>query len=260
MVEWQVISRNKHKNSLWTLRRDFKFASDQTAVPVLIAELQKIITQFAIGFIKNDNGFETVAILGFHANKSAYVNDKGEWLAAYIPALFRVFPYNLPTNNEGIPVLCIDSGHLDQPDSTENLFEIDGGLAAKTAEVLNLLEHCNTGLKQTREATRRLAELNLLVPWEIELASADEKPATNLLGVYRIDENLLNDLDDTTFAGLRESGAIAIAYAQLFSLPQISQITLRTQYHEQRRNQQGYQKEIGAFLNDDIALNFDDLK
>lgn len=60
----------------------------------------------------------------------------------------------------------------------------------------------------------------MIIPWQISVDSPAGRQ--NVAGLHRIDEARLNTLKDENFLGLRANGALAIAYAQLLSMGQIS--------------------------------------
>ena len=72
----------------------------------------------------------------------------------------------------------------------------------------------------TERAVNALADADLIAPWEINLKQGEEVVPVD--GLFRVDEATLNKLDDEDFLTLRKAGAVAIAYAQLFSISQLA--------------------------------------
>jgi len=65
-------------------------------------------------------------------------------------------------------------------------------------------------------------------------------------------------LDSSVAAGLLNSGAIALAYAQLFSMHQIHKLDKNLNYLAQQETQRNSQSPIaGIFEEDEGSLNFD---
>jgi hypothetical protein len=61
--------------------------------------------------------------------------------------------------------------------------------------------------------------MGFITPWPLTV-SIDNQPQT-IGGLYRIDEEKLNSIDDESFLKLRKSGALSLAYMQLFSMGRI---------------------------------------
>ncbi|MDZ7759565.1 MAG: SapC family protein [Desulfovermiculus sp.] len=79
-------------------------------------------------------------------------------------------------------------------------------------------------------------------------------------GIYMISEKALNELDKETFADLRNNGALAFAYAQLFSMNQISRLSELAKYHaQQAQKQESSEPDIEQLFGDDDILSFDNI-
>ena len=62
-------------------------------VPVLLAELSKLLPHYALGFIRQGESYQPVAIVGVREN--AYLAPDGRWFAPYVPAQLRGYPFAL---------------------------------------------------------------------------------------------------------------------------------------------------------------------
>ena len=74
----------------------------------------------------------------------------------------------------------------------------------------------------TDTAVTTLAEAGVITDWPVTLSAPDQKRPVK--GLYRIDEEKLNQLADESFLALRKSQALAIAYGQLLSMGNIQKL------------------------------------
>jgi hypothetical protein len=72
----------------------------------------------------------------------------------------------------------------------------------------------------TRVAVSALAGAGLITEWSLKAKVGGEEK--NITGLYRVDEEKLNTIDDETFLDLRKSRSLPIAYAQLLSMGNIA--------------------------------------
>lgn len=234
MNNWIPVSKTNHAHATWIKRQNFTFAESMQTVPILMAELNKLIPQYVMAFLKNNDTVSIVAVLGLGADKNLYLGGAGEWLAEYTPARLRAYPFALLPNNEGEKILCISESHLTQSLDAHRMFNGDA-LDESVSEYLNLLNLCEQNQLITQAACNLLDAVGIIEPWRITLKDAkDESTSTEIQGLYRINEDKLNELDSTQFLTLRSNGALALAYAQLFSISQLDQIGKRAEYFSQQ--------------------------
>jgi hypothetical protein len=261
MTNYVVLSLTDHVTAHWLPRSGYSFAKEQQVTPVLLAELGKLLPQYAMGFLKTEDNFQAVALTGLGDGRNVYLGADGLWLSAYVPATLRGYPFALMDRGNGEKVLCIEETHLLENQKPEHLnglslFDEKTELTAAAAELLNLLNQCEHNRALTDTACQKLADAGLMEPWVIQLNRGEENVPTEIGGVYRINEELLNTLDAQVFADLREGGALSLAYAQLFSMSQIQQLNLRDKYQDQQIKS-APPNEMSGMLEDGGVLNFD---
>ena len=77
--------------------------------------------------------------------------------------------------------------------------------------------------QRTQRAVDALAAAQLLEPWPLPVDDPNPDPSRALLtGLNRLNQGALNALDATALQPLRDTGALAIAYAQLFCQPRLA--------------------------------------
>ncbi|MBV5310395.1 SapC family protein, partial [Chromatium okenii] len=175
------------------------------------------------GFIQHEAQFQLVALTALQPNSNLFVAPDGRWLAGYVPALLRGHPFGL-ARPEGSTeaVLCIDetSGLIVAAGAGEPFFTDDGQPAQAIKDVMNFLARVEHDRVLTQKTVDALQAANLIQPWALTVKH--DEAAVQVAGIFRIDEAALNTLDENAWLTLRRSAALPVAYAQLFSMNQIS--------------------------------------
>lgn len=236
MSDWLAISRSEHANATYRARSDYAFAAAQRVVPVLMAELPRLMPHYVLGFVREAETIAPVALLTLPGAANLYVNTEGKWLAEYVPAALRGYPFRLlPTTNAGDEeAFCIEKQHLQGPDEGLALFDASGDLATPAQETFDFLKQCATNRKATLAAASALDAAGVLAPWPLKVATDEETAPVALDGLWRVDETALNALPADTFAALREGGALALAYTQMLTGQQFAHLRDRARYHAAR--------------------------
>ncbi len=96
-----------------------------------------------------------------------------------------------------------------------------------------------------------LAEADVISEWPLKIQDGDQEKSVT--GLYRIDEEKLNTLEDEKFLKIRKAGALPIAYAQLFSMGNIQNFLQLAKTHEQLKTKT---PDIQPILGDDDIISF----
>lgn len=223
MPNYEAISKEFHFNKRWKLTNNFKFTAQDALCPLVMQELPKIALYMPIAFSKAGDHFEVFAVLGLTNGSNYLVDDDGRWLAGYIPAAYRSYPFTLAATDENKEVLCIDveSGQLSETEGN-SFFDEDGEPTAKIKETLDFLTSVATNRKLTLSLCLLLEKLDLLEPWPITVTTKDgEMPVK---GLSRVNEVTFNALDAETLAELRNKGALSLIFCQLISMQNLARI------------------------------------
>lgn len=238
MTEWVPLNRQRHQHKYWRPRQDYRHSSGQSLVPVFLGELGQLMSEYALAFTDHEGRYAAIAVLGLGQEEHFYLGPNGQWLGDYVPARLRTHPFQLLRAGEGKHALCIDSMHVSEDASFESMFDDNGDMSASIQEVLGFLQHVEQQDQVTRRACEQLTEKNLIEPWPLTLANEKSKAVEHgnkaekqtIQGLYRINESALNTLSSDALAELRQSGALALAYAQLLSVPRIQQLAKRAKW------------------------------
>ena len=105
----QAISVRKHHDWSVVSGEDYEFARSINSVPVMAAEFPNVASDFTIVFTGDDKLVMPVVIMGFRDGENLYIDDQGKWLARYIPAFLRRYPFVFSSSDNGQTfTLCID--------------------------------------------------------------------------------------------------------------------------------------------------------
>jgi hypothetical protein len=261
MPTWQAIQSRQHINSGWRPPTDYRHAKEEALAPVTITELSQAIPHYAMAFRELSDGYQLVAILSLQSGVNLYVGADNRWQASFVPACFRSYPFNLLPNKQGTLVVCIDldSGLFHEQAEPEDkpIFNADGEPTEAVQEVITFMQQRHKQQAITQKAVNKLAENNLIEPWPVQLR-ADSGEVQNVTGLFRIAESKIKSLGPDALSDLVQHGALALAYAQLFSMPNFSRLGELAKYHAQQA-QQSEQPDIDQLFGSDDTLHFDNI-
>ncbi|MDQ5910786.1 MAG: hypothetical protein QG599_2883 [Pseudomonadota bacterium] len=227
MSNFTPLTPERHGSWRWQRYAAYTFAAQDLIAPLVVTELPRAILSLPVGFIAQGEAFAPVALLGLTPGQNLQVTPEGHWqVDAYIPAVYRSYPFQLLPTGEGGWVLGVDedSGLLTETEG-EPFFTADGQAAPVVQDILNFLTQLLTQRQTTQPMCAALQQQGLIQPWPITVQTPDGTQTVE--GLYRVDEAALNQLPDAAFLDLRRAGALPIAYCQLLSmqhLPRLGQL------------------------------------
>jgi len=268
MAKYFVLNKKEHLKAGWRKADSFDFAARHASVAVLLDELPQLIPTLPLAFIRppSDDGsahFELIALLSLVPGQNLFVAPNGRWLGGYIPSAFRGYPFRLlPEPSSGQRLLCFDqeSGLItDSPAADgEAFFDAAGELSATMQKVMNFLSQCEHSRQRTQAAVDLLAQHQLIVPWSIRLNTGGQE-ASEVKGLYRIDEDALRNLSGDALQALTRTNALSLAYAQLLSQHRLQGLSKLQNLHARAKQAQtGLSTEDveGLFGTQDDTLKF----
>lgn len=235
MANWSALSLVQHRNSGWKKFTSYGFAKKDAVASLLMAELSHAIPYYPIGFIKNaENKFELVAIQSLQAGLNLYVDQNGRWLAPYVPSIYRGYPFRL-IEHEGSLIFCVDEDseafHQEIQAGDINIVNIEKEeLSEDLSKILDFHKARYQNQLLTQRLVDDLADAEVIVPWKIELKNEKNTEATEVSGLFKVDESLLKKLTAEKVNLLQKSGALGLAYGQLFSQLRINDFGQRYEY------------------------------
>jgi hypothetical protein len=222
MSTYVPISLEEHKNKRWLRHNGLAFTKNQVVAPIFVNELASAAHAMTIAFVKNDQDFSLVAVLGLRSGENLLLAPNGSWLSTYIPLTYRVRPFQLLplTNDPNQQVLCVEESHITDSSEGEPFFDDSGSLAPFVSELFEISKHFNSSRQLTQSICTILSKYNLIRPWDITLQDGDEQHT--VAGLYQINEAALNMLENEAFLEIRHAGALPVIYAQLYAKNNLS--------------------------------------
>nr|WP_246423614.1 SapC family protein [Roseospira goensis] len=222
-------------------------------------ELRRAVPALPVAFRREEGGVTMVALMGLTLDRNFFVQDGGRWLGSYVPAAFRGYPFGLASGPDGKYVVCVDenSGALRDGPGAKALFEDDGQPSGFLKQVINFLQQVQADQQATRAAGAVLDRHGLLEDWPIAVTAAEQRIPLN--GFLRVSETALAALDPAVLAEVRDSGALDLAYGQIYASNNLSVLGRLAEAHakaaEAERARLPSAEEM--FAPEDISFNFD---
>jgi hypothetical protein len=221
----ESITRDKHRHKTWCQYKNFSFAAGFSFSPIVSVEIPRSVMAMPLAFVREESGYRLAAVFSPGPGINLFVAPNGRWAGDYVPAAVRSYPFSLEIDAEGLETLYADesSGLIVSDQSVGvTIFDEAGEWSEPMQRVIKFLRQMEENRKITVQAVSMLAEADILTEWLFKVKmTGEEKTAT---GFYRIDEQHLVELPDVDFLKLRHSGALKIAYAQLFSMGNIAKL------------------------------------
>lgn len=218
------------RDTSWHKPKDVLFAREMAMVPLAARELPYAALNMPVAFAQEGGGYTLVALLSFLPGQNLFVSPDGKWMARYIPAQIRAYPFRLVrVPGENAMALRVEENAVLEAGEGEPFYDDSGDLARPVEEILEFLKETEQSRIGTEAAVSALADAGLLTGWDIKV---NEKPVR---GICRIDEDKLNKLDDETFLRLRKIHALALSYAQLLSMGNIRVLQRLAEYRDKTR-------------------------
>lgn len=244
---------------LFTPRSDFKMARSQPIVPLARTEVPRAVLAFPIAFQATPEGACLVAVMGLTTERNLFVTGDNRWAGAYVPAIFRGYPFALGTTEDGRQVVCVDedSDCLRDSPGAKPLFDDNGQAAPFLRQVMGFLQQLARDRQATMAGVAALEKHGLLEEWPITIKAGETE--TNISGLLRINETALNALEPAVLAEIRDASALPIAYGQLYSMGHLRLLGKMAEAHAKaaERMQQNMHENASMFRDDDISFNFD---
>lgn len=220
MAQWVPISKERHGGLHYQPVTTYKHAASLTVVPVVLAEFVRVVAVYPLVLVRREDGsFGLCALLGLEPGRNLFVDSSdARWRADYIPAAVRAYPFRLAPGSEPNQwALCVDedAGVLHEGPLGSPLFDEDGQPASWVRQVLSFLQQLVENERHTAAACAALQASGLIVSWPLTLRTPQGDRSVE--GLFQVDEEALHQADGSTLQKLRDTGALAVVYAQRFT-------------------------------------------
>ena len=224
---------DKHKRKRLKPVADYGFAGGQTMCPITAVEFPRVAPIYPIVFLTDDVGeLSAFALLAVPGGKNLFVDEGGSWRAAYVPASIRRYPFvfGRTKGDDKNLALCIDedSDHISETEG-EPLFTGDGKPTEILEKAIEFMKQFQTNHAHTVAICRELERLEMFQGLKARVQVPSGRNY-DFVGAKIIDEKKLSAVADADFLEWRRRGWLALIYAHLISLGQMTHLA---ELHEQ---------------------------
>lgn len=229
----KMMPLNKEIHGALKINNDKAYAhvADEHLLPLTVHEFVFAGAEYPIIFIKNEkeNLYQSVLMLGLTQKQNLFVKD-GNWQGSYIPVSARNYPLALvkeSLESDRLLIAIDEASSRVGTETGEPLFNEDGTESehlAKRKE--HMAEYLELG-QVTVKFIEKLQSLDLLKQQVLTLQIQGEELRIN--GIYIVDEQKLNEIDETVLVDLHKNGYLKMIYAHLLSLQQTPRLVRRAE-------------------------------
>jgi len=270
MSAYVPLSKSKHAGFGWKQPLHYTFTANTDMVAILAEEIDKVMPVLPLAFRgqkepSGKNSYELVALLSPIANRNLFLKSDGSWLSGHVPVQFRGYPFRMMTvADNGEQVVCFDqdSGLLTESGSTETqtFFNDDGEPSPEFTRYLEFLQQYEQRRTLTQTAVDTLAELDLLVPWNLVVKDGDKQKKMRS-GIFKVNPEALQQLAAEPLYKLNQCGALSIAYGQLLSEQRTQNfgelLRIQRDFKEEGSKTASLEEIASLFGSNSDMLNFD---
>ncbi|HET8748864.1 MAG TPA: SapC family protein [Ramlibacter sp.] len=218
-----LLDREKHRHRRVTLNGGFAFARKSNSLYLAAVEFNEACKEYPIVFTRSPNGKTVpVAVLGLRDRENLFVDGQARWVARYLPAFLRRYPFVLAElPGDGSLAVCIDEAYPGLGDTEgEALFEADGKETPFLKQTLDFLTRYQREAARTEAFCKKLEEHGLLKETSARADLRDGRSFT-VNGLLVVDEEKLMKLPDAVALEMLRSGELHLITAHLLSLSNI---------------------------------------
>ena len=254
------LSTSDHAGLKFQPAKDLSDIRNQHLVPIYSSEITVLGRLHPIVITRLDSessyGLSILCSLTEKAENVSITSD-GKWVGPHVPAFIRQRPFDMVLSKDDQKVLCAD---IDSPQlGTEGIPLFEEGEPTKfLKQVRDFLSGLFDNGVMTRTVLDSLGDLELIAPLEITLKDLRGDVST-LQGMFRIDEEKLNQCDDESWLQLKNAGAIPLIYGHLWSLGHIQSLADILRRKDQQTELADSENLNFLFGMEDDNLNFEGL-
>jgi hypothetical protein len=223
------VSAQQHRDVSVKVGTDFGFARHVNSVPLMAAEFEFCVGDYAIVFAGEPGAIMPAAMLGLRDGENLHVGPEGQWSGKYIPAFLRRYPFVFSSDDAGRTfTLCVDEDYagVNREGRGERLFDSAGERTQYLQNVLGFLQAYQAQFQATRTFVQSLEDLGLFDPMEAQFTLRTGQ-RMRLGGFKAVNRDRLRQLDGDKLAEFARSGTLDLIYAHLHSLRNFTPIAER---------------------------------
>ena len=281
-AHWHTLTPSQHAASGYIPFTDYRFTAKDQHAALLQAEIPDALAYFPLAFIptqpqatqatnpqnneskqpkepKQPAPYQLVVLQSLTQGLNLYVDPQGKWLAPYVPAVYRGHPFRLHQDqlqiNTAAQAYVADIQQLPpaQRHQAKPLFANNQQLTENLQGIHTYLQNCQKNQQLTDQLITQLHKQDLIIPLPLQYKKDENAPAQTIEGYYRIDEDKLKSLQGLQLSLLAQTGALALAYGQLYSLKRLQDFGTRYARHQNpQANQDVDLEQVFGEGNDDV--------
>ena len=259
MSNIKPLLKSEHSDSKWRRYANYLHAKSDAVAPITVQEMVKASKVLPLCFIRTgEDAFVPAVIQSLVGGTNLLVAPDGRWMAPYVPACYRSFPFALGISETGERILCADFDSDLIGEEGDPLFE-DGEPSKAVKEVFGFLHTVQDDREKAKRVSAVLNEHNLIAEWPLKIKT--ESGENEVKGIYRINEAALNALSAVDLAEVRDAGGLPVAYCQLLSMQNLVLLEQLAKFHAQAQ-QVSKAPDVEALFgeaDDTLKFNFDDI-
>jgi hypothetical protein len=215
------------------------FAAQNEVLPLTYSEFFVASSDYPIVFIEsaNNGGLMPVVLVGLERGMNLFAQHDGKvwrWdTYSYLPAYVRRHPFcmstvNGQTSNNDELLVCVDKDYVGDKAAPQHVQLFDGEVPSERWSVIEeFLQGYQADIDVTVEFANALNQFGLFMPISANIVLADAQAPVTVDGMFGIDENKLDALQDTVIAELHRKGYLPRIYAHLKSLQNFPKLMRR---------------------------------
>ncbi len=223
------LSKETHSQLYIEPLEGYQHTRETNSIYIAAVEFPRASHEYPIVFAPaGEKSVFPVVLLGLEQNSNLFVNAKGEWLAEYIPAYVRRYPFILANTDKDNFTVCIDESYAGFNTAKEGnpLFDDKGKELDALSQAVDFLKDYQKHVQLTTLFCDNIFKLDLLEPMQanIEFASGQKQTLGGFLGISR---EKLKALKPAQLAELVKSDQMELIFAHLSSLANLNQLMKR---------------------------------
>ena len=200
--------------------KNCEFSRRVNSVPIVAAEFPLAAAEYAIVFAGTPDELVPAVILGARENENLYLSEQGDWLAQYVPAFVRRYPFVFAAGNGPTTfTLCVDEAFpgLNHQGRGQALFTPDGKPTPYVESVLGFLREYVVQAERTKAFCKKLVDLKLLEPMQAQFTHGSGQKSS-LRGFMAVDRGRLKRLTGEALEELVKTDELELLYLHLHSM------------------------------------------
>ena len=223
------ISKEQHHDWSYIGLSNYLHTKKDAIVPILIAEIDRIISTNPIVFIDDDANLGLYSLQSLLPNLNLMIDNNGLWTTNYIPARYRSLPFVLASdsssqNKEKLLCFIEDLGcvskSIDQ--KSTKIFSSKNELSEDMKQVLGFLQSIEKNELITQRALLSIKNADLLEEWSLSIKLADGEK--EMKGLKKINVEKLKSLSGEKLHSLNISGGLDVCFANILSLNNVENL------------------------------------